>query len=482
MKIILLLSHILFFQTAYATINICSFTFNSSDEKEAIFKGLEPYGAKLIEFVNKDDKDPTWFTRACKSNIKCDISIFSGHFGGVFFGEGTSVTLSLDELIKAKNCNIINNTRAVYLMGCNTLASKARDHRNVSEYIRVLLNDGFSLPLAQKVAASRYMDYGMSIENYMTDIFANSKQIIGFESTGPLGKYAGPMIEKAINRSSQEPLLEYGVDLYELKSAFKRTSLKIVSPSKNDTAKLKEKALTPVGSIAIEAWKEILFKKDLNIFVDFIVENSKNIYLRYLLRYNPSIKQSLSELLKSKLKLTKGLESIRLEILNFQKDHQIISEQEHSKSFKDSISNILNQKIDYVQASQLCSIFKKYPENTEDINLLKISSGQYCPYLRRCMNNPDHYEYGPVKECLESGNRHEWGCLTDNMTKLDVLSCKIAASRNDDIVNSDNMLWYCYSKMKAYKQLTKPKCLELTDSFQILGNRLKMNWNCLNRI
>jgi len=72
--------------------------------------------------------------------------------------------------------------------------------------------------------------------------------------------------------------------------------------------------------------------------------------------------------------------------------------------------------------------------------------------------------------------------LTENEATLDIDSCKLAKSRNADPENADDMMWFCYSKMLDYKRLNSAQCLELSHGFSLLGNRIKMNWNCQNRL
>jgi hypothetical protein len=77
---------------------------------------------------------------------------------------------------------------------------------------------------------------------------------------------------------------------------------------------------------------------------------------------------------------------------------------------------------------------------------------------------------------------YDWACLTENQFDLDISACVLAKSRNTDPENADDMLWYCYDKLKTQTNFNQAKCLELTHYFSILGNQIKMNWNCLNKV
>lgn len=171
----------------------CSMTLNSNDEINTFALALTKQGFDFVELV-PPNKDPRWFQNACASGIKCDVLLISGHFGGLFFGEGTSQTIDIAQMEKASCDNscpgILRNPKEVFLMGCNTLASQDRDRRTIDQYLNVLLNDGIPLDLAEQVAASRYSQQGFSLEKRFASIFPETPKLYGFYSTGPLGPSA----------------------------------------------------------------------------------------------------------------------------------------------------------------------------------------------------------------------------------------------------------------------------------------------------
>ncbi|WP_413293911.1 hypothetical protein ACLSU7_02220 [Bdellovibrio sp. HCB185ZH] len=177
----------------------CSMTLNSNDEINTFALALTKQGFDFVELV-PPNKDPRWFQNACASGIKCDVLLISGHFGGLFFGEGTSQTIDIAQMEKASCDNscpgILKNPKEVFLMGCNTLASQARDHRTIDQYLNVLLNDGIPLDFAEQVVASRYSQQGFSLEKRFASIFPETPKLYGFYSTGPLGKYAAPILNR----------------------------------------------------------------------------------------------------------------------------------------------------------------------------------------------------------------------------------------------------------------------------------------------
>ena len=179
---------------------ICAITINSVDEKEVFSQRLSNFNVvELADRAYSEEKRNRWIDHACKSDLKCDILVVSGHFGGSFFG-GSGFKLStekMEELMCKKSCEgVFNHPKEVFLFGCNTLAGKSQDHRSSEEYIEVLLEDGFSVIEAQEVAAFRYSPIGSSFHDRMTRVFSSVPKIYGFDSVGPSGKNVRHMLEK----------------------------------------------------------------------------------------------------------------------------------------------------------------------------------------------------------------------------------------------------------------------------------------------
>ena len=180
-----------------AKYQVCSITINSSDEIET-FKEFLP--AKDFDFIEllphamneRQDHSSHWFGRACEKSYHCDILVISGHFGGTFFGKsGYSLPT---ELLEEKSCQnkcrgILSEVKEIFLFGCNTLASKEKDHRSYSEYLKVLLEDGMARETAERVVAARYSPLETPFYSRMNFIFSGSHTIYGFDQLSPLGKH-----------------------------------------------------------------------------------------------------------------------------------------------------------------------------------------------------------------------------------------------------------------------------------------------------
>ena len=189
--------------------NLCTITINSNDEAELFKKHLGPANWNVIELVPStgDAASKSWFNEACKKNIRCDVLIISGHFGGTFFGS-SKFSLSMQDL-ESNSCDqkcdgILKQPREVFLFGCNTLASKEKDHRSPEEYMQVLLSDGFSTTQASQIVSFRYSGFGDSFKHSMTQVFATTPRIYGFTSVGPSGKKIAPLLSKYLVDSAAE--------------------------------------------------------------------------------------------------------------------------------------------------------------------------------------------------------------------------------------------------------------------------------------
>jgi hypothetical protein len=88
--------------------------------------------------------------------------------------------------------------------------------------------------------------------------------------------------------------------------------------------------------------------------------------------------------------------------------------------------------------------------------------------------------YDQFEDRAESG--FAWTCLKSFPHQLDVKACLSIAASNTDISNADDMIWSCWSRLQERSALRRSECLALSVGMQIYGNRLKMNWNCQNRI
>jgi hypothetical protein len=123
--------------------------------------------------------------------------VYSGEFAGRFFGKN-GPPLSLQEMEEAscqRRCDgLFRRPREVFLLACNTLATKDEDSRTPQEYLNVLLDHGFDQASAERVVELRYGPLGPSFRESLRRVFAGVPRIYGFSSVSPRGMYTAPML------------------------------------------------------------------------------------------------------------------------------------------------------------------------------------------------------------------------------------------------------------------------------------------------
>ncbi|MDG0816640.1 hypothetical protein [Bdellovibrio svalbardensis] len=362
-------------------------TLNSSDEIETFRKSLNGQGFDFVELVPQS-KDPLWFKKACDSGIQCDVLLISGHFGGLFFGEGTSTTIGIAEMEQASCRNtcagILKNPKEVFLMGCNTLATQSKDHRTIDQYLNVLINDGIPLDFAEQVAASRYSQQGFSLEKRFSAIFNNSNKLYGFHSTGPLGASAAPRLRQYLKQAGS-----YGAHLDSLSTApnsilstqFKDTNFRETIPTKTLDTNSRElfcALRSEDSSLQSKALRQIVEEKKVISFFDSIAnqvsELQENIYNLLDAPTKESLKLTLAKIANS----NKDLVTIQHEVLKVSNSVGLLDSPTKLKKVAALLEQAYSQNLTYAKVSQICGILKQEPDlqnlSVEKIrNLSKVS-------------------------------------------------------------------------------------------------------------
>ncbi len=180
---------------------VCTVTINSSDEKDSFVRHLPRGEYRHVELVQRGQ--PDWLASARRSGVVCDALIISGHFddGTEFYTDrfDDKEFLTVHELQQAScsgSCNgLFSQLKEVYLFGCNTLKSEPR-YGASAEVTRSLLRAGHSNAEAERVAAQLSQRYGQSNRDRLRHIFKDVPVLYGFSSKAPLGRSAGPLLER----------------------------------------------------------------------------------------------------------------------------------------------------------------------------------------------------------------------------------------------------------------------------------------------
>ena len=180
---------------------VCTVTINSADEKEAFQRHLPRGDYRFVELVQRGQ--PDWLAAARRSGLSCDALIISGHFddGTEFYTDrfDDREFLTVHELQQA-SCSAAGNglfaqLKEVYLFGCNTLKSDPRFAAS-AEVARSLQRAGQTPADAERQVALLSERYGQSNRDRLRHIFKDVPVLYGFSSKAPLGRTAGPLLER----------------------------------------------------------------------------------------------------------------------------------------------------------------------------------------------------------------------------------------------------------------------------------------------
>lgn len=180
---------------------VCTITVNSPDEKETFRRYLPAGDYRFVELVERGR--PDWLASACQQRVSCDALIISGHFDGgtEFYTDrlDNSEYLSVEEMERAScsdSCpGVFSQLKEVYLFGCNTLKPEPRQTAS-AEIVRSLLRSGQTPADALRLAGLLGERHAESNRDRMRHIFKNVPVIYGFSSLAPLGRNAGPLLDR----------------------------------------------------------------------------------------------------------------------------------------------------------------------------------------------------------------------------------------------------------------------------------------------
>ena len=140
-----------------------------------------------------------WIHTVCRRDVKCDMVVITAEFAGRFFGT-CGRSLSLQEMeeasCKARCDGLFHDPKEVFLLACNTLATKDVDMRGPQLYLQILLDHGFDRAQAERVVAMRYGPLGPAFREALRRVFAGVPRVYGFSSAAPKGEYTAPMLER----------------------------------------------------------------------------------------------------------------------------------------------------------------------------------------------------------------------------------------------------------------------------------------------
>lgn len=376
---------------------VCGFGFHSPHELETIRKSLPAADFVFTDLspvlVEGSDSGastlarstPDWFMDRCRPDLNCDVVVFSGEFAGAFFGSyGHFVTIQeMEEASCQPRCaGLFQYPREVFLLACNTLATKSADHRTPEEYRNVLLAHGYSHTDAQRVVAARYGPLGPSFRDAMRRMFAGVPRIYGFSSVAPLGQYTAPPLREYFRRKGDYAryLQQAGRDSAtnkELLVAFSRMGMiqaRGVDPSEptgQDRALVCRlyDAAEPVSD-RLEIVRTLFEREDLLSFVPtvevFFGRNPPDRYSaseRRIFAQIQSIEHARQEI--TELVHQSDLSVLKMQMANLARQLDWISADEHERLAEDGLKRLLAEPLSTEVADIGCELSQYTPTGTD---------------------------------------------------------------------------------------------------------------------
>src|SRR5262245_45173261 len=211
---------------------VCTITVNSPDEADVFKRNLPADNFEFVELVERGR--PDWLASACRSGVRCDLLLISGHFDGgtEFYSDRLDARefLPVDEMERAScsdSCpGVFSQLKEVYLFGCNTL-DPAGIRSASAEVVRSLVRSGYSLADAEQLASLLSERHGESNRDHMRHIFKGVPVIYGFSGKAPLGRNAGPVLERYFEAGNDE--IASGVPSARLLALFAPVSMTVAS-------------------------------------------------------------------------------------------------------------------------------------------------------------------------------------------------------------------------------------------------------------
>lgn len=273
-------------------LKVCAFRFQSPHEMEVFSSRLPEKDFEIVDLsppplLGQDTSvsgGGGWLADVCRKDVQCDVVVLTAEFAGRFFGScGRSLSLQEmeEESCKARCDGLFHDPKEVFLLACNTLATKDVDMRGPQIYLQVLLDHGFDRAQAERVVAMRYGPLGPAFREALRRVFAGVPRIYGFSSAAPKGEYTAPMLERYFDTvgdyRAHVERAGHGESNRALLAAFKGTSLVETTGLTDDEPAARDRDLIcalydeslPVER-RLEIVREMVARPDLLAFVPSI--------------------------------------------------------------------------------------------------------------------------------------------------------------------------------------------------------------------
>jgi hypothetical protein len=301
---------------------VCTITVNSPDEKEIFRRSLPQDDFQFVELVERGR--PDWLASACRKGVRCDLLLISGHFddGTEFYSDRLDAreSLPVDEMERAScsdSCpGLFSQLKEVYLFGCNTL--EAQPLRSTSAEIqRSLIRSGHSPADAEQLSRALSERHGESNRDRMRHIFKDVPVIYGFSSKAPLGRTAGPMLDRYF-QSGASGEIGSGRASPKLLSLFAPVSMTVATGSsdsdrhagyRQDVCHFSDDRLSAAQKLAFV--HQLLGREmaEVRMFLDHIEKYASS--LSDTERQEPTVARALDEIARDEAARTRYLDFMR---------------------------------------------------------------------------------------------------------------------------------------------------------------------------
>jgi hypothetical protein len=301
---------------------VCTITVNSPDEKDIFRQNLSRDEFQFVELV--ESGRPDWLESACRKGVRCDVLLISGHFDGgtEFYSDRLDAReyLPVGEMERVScsdSCpGLFSQLKEVYLFGCNTLNAEAM--RSASgEIARSLVRSGHSQSDAERLSRVLNERHGESNRDRMRHIFKDVPVIYGFSSKAPLGRTAGPMLDRYFKSGSggeigsgrASPKL---LGLFAPSSMARATGLSDSDPKagfRRDVCHFSDDRLSAAQKLGFV--HELMGREmaEVRMFLDHIEKYSAS--LSEAERRTPAVSRALDEIARDEVARTRYLEFAR---------------------------------------------------------------------------------------------------------------------------------------------------------------------------
>jgi HEAT repeat protein len=347
---------------------VCSITLNSVEEKQTFAEHLPNFNHVEL-FSDKSN----WLEDLKGKNIKCDILLISGHFGGSFFGDKGSLSL---EQLEAASCNedykgIFKQPKEVFLFGCNTLAGKNKERRSLQELVQVYMEHDMTRSQAEQTAAFLLSPFGSSFHDRMRRVFDNPQtRVYGFDGSAPSGKNVEPLLNnyfKSVPDYIQQ-LTRTGSN-QELAKALRNTvytqALEI-QQKENPICILESKTKTPaqklqwINQVVSTSSNPLAIVPNINLFIRDVFRSNTPFGLEintqqeiYALQTNQNFKQKSLEFIDKPID---GLMSIQFKVADFAKIMGWMNPSTYKAFVDNQLGDIFKNNLTWEQKDQICSL------------------------------------------------------------------------------------------------------------------------------